>query len=345
LLLSVPLGALGLALVLYGLPARLRGGAGGEGAQGAQDGSDVAPLPSNLSAGFARSLAGRLRRLRLLRPLNRDNDLGWMLLTLPVVAFAAFVLVNPYLWPDPWGRTDRLFDFRTQEMESQSEIWEQTRVNGPFEAIERVEGQLGLRTSTSRWLAAEFLTRFNRTWDKPDLDLKLGALGLALLAIWALMYGPRSRYTLAILVIGGEAALILVGMQVDFNRYHLPILLAIVVGAGFLAGQVWNGLVFVGSAALKLRRGPTPYPTGTASLTGRAPLYVGDGPLGGQAATFAVPSLGATDLAAPIAPAAPSRRRPVLLAVALALGVLIGHSWANLRALVRNGNGTSSGES
>jgi hypothetical protein len=255
-----------------------------------------------------------------------------MLMTLPVVAFATFVAVYPYLWPDPIGRTDRLFDFRTAEMENQAEIWEQTSVNGPFQAIERVEGQLGIRTSTSGWLAGEVEARFNRTWDRPDVDLKLGAVGLVLLTVWALMYGPRSRYALGGIVIVGEAALIVVGMQVDFNRYHLPILLAIVVGAGFLAGQLWNGAALLGRGAMAWRgRRLVAVPAAAAPSS--------------AARAFPPPAADARvePLAAPLAllaasgRATPSRIQPLLVAAALGLGVLIGHSWAGLRALARNG--------
>jgi hypothetical protein len=349
ILLSLPLAGLGLALVLYDLPNRLRKGApGAQGAQGALDERTWGTRGTRGRVGGARrhslSFSSVLLLLRPLRPrgprrpLDRQRDLGWMLLTLPVVAFAAFVLVYPYLWPDPWGRTDRLFDFRTQEMEAQGEIWENTSVNGPFEAIDRVEGQLGVRTSTSRWLAAEVLKRFDRTWDKPDLDLKLGTLGLALLALWALMYGPRSRYALAILVIGGEAALILVGMQVDFDRYHLPILLAVVVGVGFLAGQLWHGVGLLAAAlvARRPRRSRLTFaPAGAADIGGLSSLDIAAGTAAIRPAIRPEPS--PADAWSLTAQAAPSRSRPLLLAVALGLGVLIGHSWAGLRALTRNG--------
>ena len=320
LFLALPLAGLGLALLVHGLPDRLRGGGRGSGTFWVRVKDVFAPSPPATPS----------------TPPARD-DLGWMLLTLPAVAFAAFVLVYPYLWPDPIGRTRTLLDFRTTEMATQSEIWENTRVNGPFEAIQRVEAQLGVWTTTSGWLAAEFEERFGRTWDRPGIDLKMGVLGLGLLGLWALMHGPRSRYALGGLVIGGEAALIVLGMQVDFNRYHLPILLAVVVGAGFLVGQVWNGLVLAGNGITTWSAGWGARVADTAAPA-RPPRPLADG----SAARAALPAEEAPRPASsrpvgrrssPGRAAVPGRVRSLLVAAALGLGILIGHSWAGLRGV------------
>jgi hypothetical protein len=56
----------------------------------------------------------------------------------------------------------------------------------------------------------------------------------------ALRHGLLSRQFLALAILGGQAALIIAGMRVDFNRYYLPILLFLAVCVGILAGQLWS---------------------------------------------------------------------------------------------------------
>ena len=46
--------------------------------------------------------------------------LGLMLVAVPAIAVATFVASYPYLWPDPVGRTEKLFEFRVREMRSQA---------------------------------------------------------------------------------------------------------------------------------------------------------------------------------------------------------------------------------
>jgi hypothetical protein len=41
-------------------------------------------------------------------------------------------------------------------------------------------------------------------------------------------------------VLGGQVALIVVGMRADFSRYLLPVLTATAVCGGLVAGAVWD---------------------------------------------------------------------------------------------------------
>lgn len=210
LLLTVPLAGVGLVLLLHKLPERATGGG----------------------------------------PTPRDRETGWMLLSLPFVAFAVFVASYPYLWTEPIERTKTLFAFRAQEMESQGEIWENLQVSGPVDALSRVNTTLGKNMTTSGRLAELADERLGFTWDAPWLDLALGTAGLGLLGLLAVMYGLRSRYALGGIVLGGQAVIILLGMRADFARYHLPILVAIALGGGLLVGYGWSAL------RLLARRGP-----------------------------------------------------------------------------------------
>ncbi|MDP9367357.1 MAG: hypothetical protein M3Q03_03615, partial [Chloroflexota bacterium] len=187
-------------------------------------------------------------------PSRQDQDMGWMLGSLPVVAFAVFVVCYPYLWPAPVERTKALFAFRAQEMESQGEIWENLQVSGPADALARVNATLGEKMTTSGRLAELADERFGFTWDAAWLDLALGTAGLGLLALLAVMYGLRSRYALGGIVLGGQAAIILLGMRADFARYHLPILVTLALGAGLLIGYGWLALRLLASRARALLR-------------------------------------------------------------------------------------------
>jgi Dolichyl-phosphate-mannose-protein mannosyltransferase len=303
LLLAVPLALVGLALLVHGMPWRLP----------------------------------RAQRLARRRPLT----LGWMLLVLPVVAFAAFVAAYPYLWSHPVERSLLLFDFRTSEMENQGEIWENHQVDGPTDAFERVGTTLGQTYSTSDYFAQEVEARTDWTWDRPELDLRLGVAGLVLLALLALLHGATSRYGLAAFVLFGQAALIILGMQADFERYHLPILVATATGAGLAVGwayaggqSLWTAAVPAALGWLDARRGGTPErPTEPvpAPVAPRRPALrpTGRRAPAAPAVRHATVSLGA------VGRGASSWSRYALLAAVLALGALIGHGWAGLRPAAR----------
>lgn len=322
--LAFPLAALGVALLAYDLPRRLR--------------AANAPVEPGLKR------VPRWRRL-LATVDGEERALGWMLLTLPAVAFATFIAVYPYLWADPIANSKKLFDYRSSEMANQSDIWENTRVDGPIEALQRVRSQLGGRTSTSRWLSEEIAVRFDRAPYWPDLDLKFGALGILLLGGWAMMYGPKSPATLALIIVAGEAGLIILFMQVDFNRYHLPILLTLAVGVGFFFGQVWNAFAAAGRTYESWRTRGRRHSShrarhsgqmgqtsqGSLSLPANASVAVpkssGSGGGGGASPTTAI--LGAANRT-PVSPLGP------IVAAVLGIGLFLGRAWLRIRTFTRS---------
>lgn len=328
LLLALPLAALGAALLAYGLPKRLQ-------AATALGEASLRKIP------LWRRLLGTVD--------GEEHALGWMLLAQPIIAFATFVLIYPYLWWNPIGNTKKLFDFRTQEMESQAEIYPNTQVSGPIEALRRVRTQLGIRDSTANWLSEQLQERFNHTFHHSNLDIYFGFLGICLLAGWALMYGPRSKHALGGIVIAGEAALIIIGMQVDFNRYHLPILLCVAVGVGFFFGQVWNA-ISGGGRLLQLwwsrrtasRRFLVPALPETSAVLPPLPETLGD------PSTPPAASVRSADSArrSGWSPASlgilavhegedVNRRRPYLLGAALSAGLFVARAWLRLRQVTR----------
>jgi membrane-bound ClpP family serine protease len=69
--------------------------------------------------------------------------------------------------------------------------------------------------------------------------LALAAVGLIVFGWLALRRGIASGHGLAMIVLGGQAAITVVGMGVDWARYHLPILLLVAVCIGVAVGQGW----------------------------------------------------------------------------------------------------------
>lgn len=171
---------------------------------------------------------------------NRDRRLGWRLLAQPVIAAIAFVAVSPYLWRDPVGHALNLYRFREQEMTNQRRLWPSLAINSPLDTVHRVWKALGTQMSAAGWVAARAHRFIPGGWALSGLDLALGLIGLALFAWFALRWGLSSPAMLAACVIGGEAALDLLGMRVYFARYLMPVALALTVGFGVLAGILWN---------------------------------------------------------------------------------------------------------
>jgi hypothetical protein len=73
-----------------------------------------------------------------------------------------------------------------------------------------------------------------------EFDLVLAIIGALILLVLAIQRGLGSRWAMAALVLGGQVALIVVGMRADFSRYLLPVLTATAVCGGLVAGAVWD---------------------------------------------------------------------------------------------------------
>jgi hypothetical protein len=203
----------------------------------------VAPLLAAL--GVTLLLANWARRRRAnVAPGGRGDRLGWHLIAVPLVAYLTFIAVYPYLWRAPVAHTYNLLTFRAQAMELQAGLWRNVAVDSPQEALRRVGAKLGNEFSTSGWLTDELEERLGVDWPvrTQGIDLGLALVGAVLLVAAVLQRGPRSGHALAAVVVGGQTAVIVLGMRADFPRYHLPIALAVAVCVGIVAGQAWARL-------------------------------------------------------------------------------------------------------
>lgn len=180
-----------------------------------------------------------IRRRPRGNPTSRLPRLGLMLLTQPFLAWATFVAAYPYLWPDPLGQTRRLLRFRADSFTSQGIAWPNAAVETRTEAIDRVWRLMTAESaSTGGWLA----TRLGIVSDVRYLDVLMALSGSLMLAWLVWRRGVASGTGIAALLLGGQVALTIVAMRIDYARYHLPIVLTTAVGAGVLIGVVWEAL-------------------------------------------------------------------------------------------------------
>lgn len=169
----------------------------------------------------------------------KSRRLGWMLLSLPFLTAALFVLSYPYLWSDPVGRTRVLIEFRQREMRNQARIWEETSIDTRIEAIERTWTMLEDRYSASGKLLAKAELLGRGPGDERGYDLPFAIAGLVIFAVIAFRRGFSHPHLVTFATLGGQALLILTGLRVDFDRYYLPLVMAGAVCLGIGVGQGW----------------------------------------------------------------------------------------------------------
>lgn len=167
---------------------------------------------------------------------------AWMMLAQPVVAFATFVLTYPYLWPNPFARTWRLFAFRAEEMDAQSAAWPDTAVTGPLDSLARFGHKLTYTHSTSQRVLARVYDWLDIDRVPVGLDFLPAVAGIVLLLWFVARKGFWTPIAMVALLMGTEAAALVVGMKTDFYRYHLPIVVIMAGCIGISSGSLWSGI-------------------------------------------------------------------------------------------------------
>lgn len=192
----------------------------------------------------SRQRVGRAWKLISRKELGTERQLGWKLLVQMGLVGSFFVLVYPFLWPNPIRRTKIIFDFRKYEMDNQAGFWPQAAIHSPFEALERTWQNLQDRTSSSGRIITWIGEQFGHNWSGYSIDLFLAVPGLILLVYLAWKNGLASPHMLGMLAIAAQSALILGALGVDFNRYYEPLVFTAATGigvlTGWLASLVWN---------------------------------------------------------------------------------------------------------
>lgn len=158
---------------------------------------------------------------------KKSNRLGLMLLVQPVIVGAVFVLSYPYLWRNPIEHSLNLLRYRTMSFDLQSSLWGQVAIDSPGEAVDRI----WTRLSGEEWSLLGRL--FGVGWPVENL---LAAAGIVVLAVLVFRRGLTSPTAMIAAVIGASTAITILGMQVDWARYHWPILVAMSVCVGVVTG-------------------------------------------------------------------------------------------------------------
>lgn len=191
-------------------------------------------------------LAGPLAAFGVIRWLvHRDaasRRYAWMLVAQPAIAFAAFVLSYPFLWPSPIARAWRLFEFRAEEMASQSAAWPGTAVAGPLDSLARFGYKLTYTHSTSQKTMAQVYEWLGIERIPVGLDFVPAVAGIVLLVWWVARHGFWTPPAMVALLMGAQAGALVVGMQTDFYRYHLPIVVIMAGCIGVGTGALWDGI-------------------------------------------------------------------------------------------------------
>lgn len=164
-----------------------------------------------------------------------------MLIVQPLIAFAAFVVVSPYLWPDPIRRTYYLFEFRRVEMVGQSNNWPSVAVANPAAALSRIGKRLNEDFSTTEHAQRWFGELIGLDQSVIGFDLLLGAIGGLLLILIVFKRGIWSPHAVTAGLMLSELAAVVLGMSSDFYRYYLPVVLIVAILVGVFAGEAWAG--------------------------------------------------------------------------------------------------------
>jgi hypothetical protein len=213
--------------------------------------------PIALAAGFAgigflfliRPLLVKIPYIgRLITYLARGREeatdrLAWMFMSLPVITVGVFVALYPYVWSAPYSRTRTLFDFRTQEMKSQGRIWPSLKITDPIDALDRLWHVFQEDYPSTGKIFAKLAENTPFPNGVPSFDIVIVGLGLLLAVIAVIRTGIATPMAFAFYLLGGQAAAIIVGLKVDFNRYYLPILIFGAVCFGYFAGEIVRFLI------------------------------------------------------------------------------------------------------
>jgi hypothetical protein len=175
------------------------------GAAGAAKLNGLAVVPAGavlcLIALYGRRWFSLRRRLAL--------GLGALVLLIGVAALT-FVALNPYLYPDPVGRTRRVFWHRVGEMATQQSVYPDSRMPAGAARVVRVADRLFVKDATFPQV--------------PVLNLMLSVAGLMVMLnkSWHwLRQGCRTPAPLVVLVVMGMTAAPALLTPLDWGRYFL----------------------------------------------------------------------------------------------------------------------------
>jgi len=129
-----------------------------------------------------------------------------------LVAVGTFIVLNPYLYPDVWGHTVNMFQYRLQEMQAQEAAYPTYRIQGLDMRIGIVSQRVFQDYATLSFGGAQVV------------NIPLSALGFCYLlyAAWRWLRGRViSGTSMAIILVGAAAAVPALLTPLDWDRYFL----------------------------------------------------------------------------------------------------------------------------
>lgn len=165
---------------------------------------------------------------------------GWMLISQPFIAFAAFVAIYPWLWENPLRRTWRLFEFRSSEMDAQTSAWPNALVDNPLDALAHFGYKLTYTHSTSQKALQHIYDWLGIDRTAVGFDLVLASAGIVMLLWYVGRYGLWTPTALVSILMAGEIAILALGMKADFYRYHLPVVMIVSALLSYPIGMSWE---------------------------------------------------------------------------------------------------------
>lgn len=152
-----------------------------------------------------------------------------MLLAQPVIAGITFVASYPYLWRNPVEHSLNLLRYRTMSFDLQGSLWGQVAIDSPPEAL----GRIWNRFSSEEWslLGRAFGVGL-------PLENLIAVAGTVILAVLVVRRGLSSPTAMIAAVVGASTLITIGGMQVDWARYHWPVLLALAICVGVVFGII-----------------------------------------------------------------------------------------------------------
>jgi 4-amino-4-deoxy-L-arabinose transferase-like glycosyltransferase len=175
--------------------------------------------------------------------LRRDVPWGWPAAVL-ATAGLVFLLSNPFLWPDPVGRTWLLFENRSTEMSDQ-------RANQPNRAINGLD-----RRAALVWDRSVFNDAFGPSRLGQPVEAVLAAVGAGWLALRAATRQPTAL-TLALLWTAGVWIGVTAGLGFLLQHYFVPTAMLGILLAGLASG--WAAQA-IGRAGARLARRQRAWP-------------------------------------------------------------------------------------
>ena len=176
------------------------------------------------------------------------------LLIVPVVAWATFLVIYPYLWTAPISHTRRIFAFRAESFDLQASFSGGAAVPTNADALRRVGFHLGEQFSVSgaaaKWLGGQM--NISSPTSFTQIDLILAVIGLLVLVAMIFDRDTAPNAAAVLLVLGGQSLLIVLTLRIDFARYMLPVILTAAIFAGVTIGKIAGWLMSLNRAKIAL---------------------------------------------------------------------------------------------